>query len=238
MPTLFISDLHLDASRPALVATFLDFLARDAPGANALYILGDLFETWIGDDDDAPLAAQVAQGLSTLAATGVPIRFVHGNRDFLLGGDYAARCGMALLPEVSVHDVEGTPTLVMHGDTLCTGDVEYQRFRAQARDPAWQRAVLSQSLAQRRALAERARLESERHVTASMASIMDVDAGAVAGAMRAYGVARLVHGHTHRRASHAFEVDGSPAERWVLGDWYERGSVLEVRKGHTGFRSP
>jgi UDP-2,3-diacylglucosamine hydrolase len=136
---------------------------------------------------------------------------------------------MTLLPEVSVHDVEGTPTLVMHGDTLCTGDVEYQRFRAQARDPAWQRAVLSQSLAQRRALAERARAESERHVTASMASIMDVDGVAVAGAMRDAGVARLVHGHTHRRASHAFDVDGRAAERLVLGDWYERGSVLEVR---------
>ena len=237
MPTLLISDLHLDASRPAQVATFLDFLARDARGANALYILGDLFETWIGDDDDAPLAADVARGLSALAASGVPVRFVHGNRDFLLGADYAARCGMALLPEASVHDVEGTPTLVMHGDTLCTGDVEYQRFRAQARDPAWQRAVLSQTLAQRRALAERARAESERHVTASMASIMDVDATAVGEALRNAGVTRLVHGHTHRRATHAFELDGRAAERVVLGDWYERGTVLEIAPGEARFRS-
>src|SRR5688572_27363532 len=236
MPTLFVSDLHLDASRPAMVSTFLDFLARDARNATALYILGDLFETWIGDDDDAPLAAEVARGLSALAQSGVPIRFVHGNRDFLLGAEYAARCGMALLPEASVHDVEGPPTLVMHGDTLCTGDVEYQRFRAQARDPAWQRAVLSQSLAQRRALAERARTESERHRAASMASIMDVDDAAVAAALRAAGVTRLVHGHTHRRGVHAFDVDGRRAERYVLGDWYEGGSVLEFRADTARFR--
>ncbi len=228
MPTLFISDLHLDDTRPAIVQTFLDFLAQDARSATALYILGDLFETWIGDDDDAPLAAQVADGIAALTRSGVPVYFVHGNRDFLLGETYAARCGMTLLPEESVHDIEGVSTLVMHGDTLCTGDVEYQRFRAQSRDPAWQRAILAQPLAARRALAVHAREESERHTQASMAAIMDVEPASVATSLDRVHVRRLIHGHTHRRAVHAASGPGGHSERLVLGDWYDTASVLAV----------
>src|SRR5688500_1670786 len=166
MTTLLIADLHLDESRPALIDTFLRFLARDARDAAALWILGDLFETWIGDDDDAPLTRTIADALSGLARTGVPIRFIHGNRDFLLGPAYAARCGMALLPESTVVELEGVPTLLMHGDTLCTADAEYQAFRRRSRDPAWQHDVLAQPLEARRALAARARGERARHPAA------------------------------------------------------------------------
>ena len=234
MTTLFVADLHLDASRPAIVDSFIGFLARVPAATRAVYVLGDLFEAWIGDDDDAPLPRVVADALSRVARSGVPISFMHGNRDFLLGERYAQACGMALLPESSVHDVEGTPTLLMHGDTLCTEDLEYQAFRRRARDPAWQASVLSQPLAARRELAARARAESERHTATSLATIMDVDERAVRSVIESAGVARLIHGHTHRRAIHAFDAGGGIAERIVLGDWYEAGSVLVVEPD--GFR--
>ena len=234
MTTLLVADLHLDASRPAIVDSFIGFLARVPAGTRALYVLGDLFEAWIGDDDDAPLPRAVADALSRAARSGVPIYFVHGNRDFLLGERYAQACGMVLLPESGVQDVEGTPTLLMHGDTLCTEDLEYQAFRRQARDPAWQSSVLSQPLAARRELAARARAESERHTATSVATIMDVDERAVRRAIGDAGVARLIHGHTHRRAVHAFDTGRGIAERIVLGDWYEAGSVLVVEPD--GFR--
>ena len=228
MTTLFIADLHLDESRPAIVEEFLGFLARDARHADALYILGDLFETWIGDDDDAPLAAVVAGALASVGRAGVTVAFLHGNRDFLLGAGYAARCGMTLLPEHIVLEIEGVPTLLMHGDTLCTDDLAYQRFRVQARDPDWQRAVLEQSLSERRALATRARLESERHIGAAIPAVMDVSPATVNAVVARAGVERLIHGHTHRRAMHAFAHPRGNVERIVLGDWYERGSVLRV----------
>ncbi|HVF34912.1 MAG TPA: UDP-2,3-diacylglucosamine diphosphatase [Candidatus Saccharimonadia bacterium] len=228
MTTLFIADLHLDESRPAIVESFLEFLAHDARRSDALYILGDLFETWIGDDDDAPLAGTVADALAALGRSGVPISFLHGNRDFLLGENYARRCGMALLPEHVVLDIEGRPTLVMHGDTLCTDDVEYVRFRSQSRDPAWQRAVLSGTLPERRALAQQARNESERHTRSAIPTIMDVAPAAVEAMLERSGVTRLIHGHTHRRAMHALPRARGDAERVVLGDWYERGSALVV----------
>ena len=229
--TLFVSDLHLDESRPQITSLFERFLAGEARNAAALYILGDLFETWIGDDDDAALPARVAKALRALADTGVPIFFVAGNRDFLLGAEYAARTGLTLLADATVHVIASQPTLLMHGDTLCTDDAAYQAFRAQVRDDHWQRAFLAQPLDARRAFAARARVGSRQHTRATPEVLMDVNASAVAAALRAAGVHRLIHGHTHRPAIHRLALDGRPAERVVLGDWYTQGSRLRVGPG-------
>lgn len=228
MTTLFISDLHLDPTRPAVTALFREFLADEAAHADALYVLGDLFEAWVGDDDDQPLAAEVADAFAALRARGVPVAFLHGNRDFLIGADYAARCGFRLLPEESVETIEGVPTLLLHGDTLCTDDVAYQAFRRQSRDPRWQAQLLAQPLPVRRALAAQARAESAKHMAGAAAEIMDVNAEAVRAAFERHGVARMIHGHTHRPKIHALEAGGRDAQRIVLGDWYEQGSVLRV----------
>ncbi len=229
--TLFVSDLHLEASRPRIVALFEQFLAGEARSAVALYILGDLFEAWIGDDDDADLPARIAVALHALADAGVPVYFIPGNRDFLVGARYAARCGMQLLPDGSVREIGGQPTLLMHGDTLCSDDHAYLAFREQVRSPDWQRQFLAQSLEQRRAFAARARAESRAHTATSHAILMDANEDAVAAAMRTAGVSRLIHGHTHRPAVHALTLDGRYAERIVLGDWYEQGSLLRILEG-------
>jgi len=226
MTTLFISDLHLDESRPQIVDLFLRFLRAEARSATSLYILGDLFESWIGDDDDGPLSAVIAEGLHGLSRSGVRIYFMHGNRDFLLGAEYAARAGMSLLSDPTIIELGGERTLLMHGDTLCTDDVEYQKFRMMVRDPRWQQQFLAQTLSERRAFAEQARGESRRHTAMKTAEIMDVNQHAVIAAMRSHGVHRLIHGHTHRPAMHRLDIGGKAAERIVLGDWYEQSSVL------------
>lgn len=225
MATLFISDLHLDESRPAVTMLFLDWLRGEAARAEALYILGDLFEAYIGDDDDAALVATVADALREVSDRGVRVHFMHGNRDFLVGETFARRAGLALLPETAVVDLYGTPTLLLHGDTLCLDDVAYQRIRVQLRDPDWQRQFLAQPLAARRAFAAQARAESARHTGATDAAIMDVTPAAVERALDDHGVRRMIHGHTHRPATHRLDRGG---ERIVLGDWYEQGSVLRV----------
>ncbi|MBS0556861.1 MAG: UDP-2,3-diacylglucosamine diphosphatase [Proteobacteria bacterium] len=226
MTTLFISDLHLDESRPRLIEAFEQFMAGEARGAQVLYILGDLFESYIGDDDDAPLNARVAQATRALRDAGVPVHFMHGNRDFLLGEGYAQRAGMTLLADPSIIELAGERVLLMHGDTLCTDDAAYLQFRKLVRDPAWQRAFLAKSLAERRAFAAQARGESRKHTANAKPEIMDVNPSAVESTMRMHGVRRLIHGHTHRPATHHFDLDGAPAERIVLGDWYEQASVL------------
>jgi len=226
--TLFISDLHLDEARPRVVELFEHFLAHEARRADALYILGDLFEAYIGDDDDSPLPARVASALKTLSESGVPVSFIAGNRDFLLGEDYARRAGMSLLADGVVVDLCGTPTLLLHGDTLCTDDAAYLAFRKQVRDPAWQRQFLSQPLAARHAFARQARNASREHTSQAAMTIMDVNPHAVEAALHAAHVTRMIHGHTHRPAIHDFALDGAPAQRIVLGDWYEQGSVLRV----------
>lgn len=202
------------------------FLGAQARGAEALYILGDLFESWIGDDDDDALAARVVAATRALRDSGVPVYFMHGNRDFLLGADYAARAGMTLLADPSVVELGGERVLLMHGDTLCTDDVDYQKFRTLVRNPEWQRQFLAKPLAERRAFAAHARGESSKHTAIKAAEIMDVNKSAVAAALRAHGVRRMIHGHTHRPATHRFDLDGHVAERIVLGDWYEQSSVL------------
>jgi len=229
--TLFVSDLHLDDARPRIVGQFERFCAGEARDADALYVLGDLFEAYVGDDDDAALNARIAKALRGVADAGTPVYYIAGNRDFLVGKDYARRCGMDILADGTVVDLDGVATLLLHGDVLCTDDAAYQAFRAQVRDPAWQAAFLERPLAERRAFARQARDASRAHTSSTDVAIMDANQEAVEVALRRAGVSCMIHGHTHRPAIHDFVLDGKPARRIVLGDWYEQGSVLRVTRG-------
>jgi len=225
--TLFVSDLHLSPERPRINQVFFDFADRTAARAGAVYILGDLFEYWIGDDDLADaFNASVADALLRLSGKGVALHFMHGNRDVLVGQAFAARCGAKLISDPTLLDLHGTRTLVMHGDTLCTDDIEYQKFRVYAHDPGNQRRFLAQPLAERRTQMLGMRAESEKHKQGTSAEIMDVAQAAVERVLREHGYPRLIHGHTHRPARHLHTVDGRSCERWVLNDWYERGGYL------------
>ncbi|HRO28089.1 MAG TPA: UDP-2,3-diacylglucosamine diphosphatase [Luteimonas sp.] len=236
MATLFVSDLHLDPARPGITRLFGDFLDDEARRADALYILGDLFEAWVGDDDPSDTGAFVAERLKVLADSGVPVHFQRGNRDFLVGNDYATRAGFTILPDPAVILLDGRPVLLMHGDLLCTDDAAYQVFRAQTRNPAWQAAFLSQPLDARIAFAAQARAASmarqgELKQAGTMETITDVSPATVAALFERYGVDTLIHGHTHRPAIHDMVVSGNACRRIVLGDWYEQGSVLRVDAG-------
>ena len=226
MTTLFISDLHLDAAAPEITGQFHDFLAREATTAEALYILGDLFEVWVGDDDDDPHHAGIIAALGRLTESGTPGYFMHGNRDFLIGERFATMTGFTLLPDPSPVDLYGHDVLLSHGDRYCTDDVEYQAFRKQSRDPGWQAAMLALPLAERRAVARNIKAESNAATAGKSMEIMDVNAAAVAGALSDAGVAILLHGHTHRPAVHRLPGPEGTATRIVLGDWYTQGSVL------------
>jgi len=226
LSTLFISDLHLDESHPDIIEQFLSFLRDEAAGAEALYILGDLFEAWVGDDDPQPEMKRVIQALRELRNGGPACFFMQGNRDFLTGRIFAVKAGIRMLPDPSVIDLYGRRVLLMHGDTLCTDDEEYQSFRRMVRDPQWQQQFLSQPLEHRIAMARQARDASRQHTGAADARIMDVNAEAVVKAMSTASVDTLIHGHTHRPAIHHLTVDDRPATRFVLGDWYTQGSVL------------
>ena len=226
MATLFISDLHLDALRPEPLMRFHALLAGPARQAEALYILGDLFEAWIGDDDDRPPHPGVLTALADLAASGTPLYVMRGNRDFLMGPQFEAQTGCRLLPDPTVVDLYGEPTLLMHGDTLCTEDLEYQAFRRQVRDPRWQSGFLARPLAERAALAQKAREGSRMATQGKAEAIMDVTPEAVVETMQAHGVRQLIHGHTHRPAIHRLVLSSGEARRVVLGDWYQTDSVL------------
>jgi len=233
MTTLFVSDLHLHASRPAITALFLDFLRGEAAHAEALYILGDLFEAWLGDDAEDALAGEVRAGLLRLREQGVALSLMRGNRDFLFGPRIAADTRARLLPDPCVIDLYGEPTLLMHGDLLCSDDRAYLQFRAQVRDAAWQQSFLALPLPERAAYAARARAaSSERQAglkdQGELETITDANADTIAQTMARYGVRRLIHGHTHRPAIHSLSVNGASALRIVLGDWYEQGSVLRA----------
>jgi UDP-2,3-diacylglucosamine hydrolase len=225
--TLFISDLHLGPEAPEAAAILLRFLRETAPGADALYVLGDLFEYWIGDDSlGQPLEREVASAFLALAGLGVPVYFMRGNRDFLIGRRFARASGMKILRDPSLIDLYGTPTLLMHGDTLCTDDVEYQKFRARTRNPIVQWLFLRKSLSKRLQIAHDLRGRSEQAKKGKDMAIMDVTPAAVEAALRQHGYPRLIHGHTHRPARHQHVVDGRTCERWVLADWYDHGSYL------------
>ncbi len=229
MSILFISDLHLKPESPHLAAILLELLDGRARTAQALYVLGDLFEAWPGDDDlDDPFNAPIVAAFRALGATGTRLHFQHGNRDFLLGPTFMEATGGTLLPEETVVDLAGTPTLLMHGDQLCTDDLAYQQFRAQVRNPLWQKGLLAQPLAARKHLARQLREGSDAAKSGKSMEIMDVNGDAVAAAFRRHGVQRMIHGHTHRPARHVHDVDGIPRERIVLSDWRESGYVLEI----------
>jgi UDP-2,3-diacylglucosamine hydrolase len=226
MTTLFISDLHLDPERPDITAQFLEFLGGEAASVDALYILGDLFEVWIGDDDPEPQKRRVVAGLRHLTDRGVPCFVMHGNRDFLLGRRFAAESGCQVLDDPTIVHLYGARVLTTHGDALCTDDLSYQRLRTTVRDPGWQSMFLALSVEQRLALATEARAGSKEHVSRMSDEIMDVNPQTVENAMRAARVELLVHGHTHRPKVHDLFIDGRAAKRIVLGDWYDQGSVL------------
>jgi UDP-2,3-diacylglucosamine hydrolase len=232
VPALFISDLHLSEERAAANERFIAFLEERARAARALYILGDFFEYWIGDDDlEAPFNAVIAGLLRGLTGAGVPVYLMHGNRVFLLGEDFCRATGAALLPDPSVVEVAGEKTLLVHGDTLCTDDHDYQAWRRIARSPQWQREFLAKPREERRRMILGLREKSKAVIEAKPADIMDVNDGAVAEALRRHGVRRLVHGHTHRPGRHEHRVDGTACERWVLPDWYGPGGYLEIGAG-------
>ena len=227
MTTLFISDLHLCPSRPHITRIFHEFLAGPAQQADSLYILGDLFEYWAGDDDlDDPFNAINCAALRALSDSGVPVFFMAGNRDFLAGEGFAHAAGLSLLPEPAVVDIHGEPTLLMHGDTLCIDDDAYQAFRAEVRSPDWQQAFLALPLTRRKSQIELLRRESEAQKLIKTAQIMDVNPDAVLQALTLHQCTRLIHGHTHRPARHDHVAGGKHCERRVLPDWYETGGYL------------
>lgn len=225
--SLFISDLHLSADQPHSMAAFQRFIAELAPQAEALYILGDLFEYWAGDDDlEEAFNSQVIAALHSLALHGTRVYLLHGNRDLLIGEALANACHATLLNDPVLIDLYGTPTLLSHGDTLCTDDAEYQRYRAQVHDADFQRQFLAKPLAERKAYIAQLRSRSMAEKQSKDSAIMDVNDAAVADLLRAYRYPRLIHGHTHRPCRHEHSVDGHRCERWVLGDWHRHGTAL------------
>ena len=233
--SLFISDLHLSLDHPRSTELFLHFAANVAPKAEALFILGDLFEYWAGDDDlDDPFHQRITGILRELNAHGTRIFIMHGNRDFLMAKELGSACNATLLDDPTLIDLYGTPTLLTHGDTLCTDDTEYQHFRSMVRDNAWQTQFLSQPLTQRKNQIEQLRMQSESQKRAKEMALMDVNSEAVNELLRQNNYPRLIHGHTHRPAKHLHQVDGHACKRWVLGDWDRKASAL--RCDHSGIR--
>lgn len=230
--SLFISDLHLCASRPAITSAFLSFLKTTASKAEQLFILGDLFEYWAGDDDLAnPDHIEIISALKALADGGAKVFFIHGNRDFLIGEQFSTATGIQLLHDPSEVNLYGKRILISHGDELCTDDTRYQIFRAQVRSATWQKDFLSHPLSARKAQIEALRLQSEQEKSNKSLEIMDVNDGAVRALLRQHQYPELlIHGHTHRPNTHNIEIDGHQCQRIVLGDWYEQGSCLRIDK--------
>ena len=231
MTTLFISDLHLESARPDIGNQFLEFLTTEAASADALYILGDLFESWIGDDDPDAHYAVVKLALRSLVDCDVPVYFMHGNRDFMIGKRFAAESGIVILTDPYPLNIHGESVLLSHGDALCTDDVEYQKVRQLTRDPKWQEMFLRKSLVERQEFAAKARAASLQHGSTVSQEITDVNDAAVERLMREQEVSTLLHGHTHRPGVHNMKFDGKPATRIVLGDWFEQGSVVRWDEG-------
>jgi len=224
----FISDLHLSEDRPDITACFLSFLINEAPLAQTLYILGDLFEYWVGDDDDSPYVAEIAKALKQLNDKGTILYYIHGNRDFLLGKKYANKAGLILLPETVTIDLFGEKALIMHGDTLCTRDIEYQKFRKKSRSWWWQFIIKSLPLNTRKKIAANYRLKSAKAKQGKSLEIMDVTESEVIKQLKSANSLLLIHGHTHRPHEHTLKINKHVAKRIVLGDWYEQGAWLKV----------
>jgi UDP-2,3-diacylglucosamine hydrolase len=221
----FISDLHLSPTRPEITSAFLDFLNTTAKNAETLYILGDFFDAWVGDDDDTPAYLAITKALSNYSKSH-SLFFMHGNRDFLIGSEFAKQAGLTLLDDPCTIDVNGTPTLLMHGDTLCTNDIEYISFREMVRNPKWQQNFLQKPLSERKNIAQEIRSISQSMSSLKAQDITDVTPDQVIKVMAENSTVRLIHGHTHRPARHNLSVDDQPAERIVLGDWHHKGWYL------------
>lgn len=226
MTTLFIADLHLEESRPEISALFMKFLKEEAALAKALYILGDLFEVWIGDDDQSPFNQALIQALRQTAERGTALYFMRGNRDFLIGKRFSREAACQILKDQELIYLNGQATLLVHGDTLCTQDEKYLRFRKKSRNFFVQKLFLMKSLAKRKEMARQARKISSDHTRNMAMDILDVTASEVERLMRHYQVKHLIHGHTHRPALHEFQLDGQAATRTVLAPWHEEGSAL------------
>jgi UDP-2,3-diacylglucosamine hydrolase len=232
---LFVSDLHLDGHSVAANERFLAFLAQEAASARVLYILGDLFEAWIGDDDPDPTKGRICDALRGLTDRGVGCFVLHGNRDFLLGDDFATRTGCRVLPDPVIATFDAEEVLLTHGDALCVDDHPYQELRTTVRQPSWQRRYLGLPLATRELLAHQARRGSQAHTARTVPYVMDVNEDAVSAVWRS-GVSRIIHGHTHRPGIHPASFAGRPVERIVLGAWYEQGSYLLREQGRYELR--
>ena len=226
MTTLFISDLHLEAARPEIALQFQEFMTAEAVSADALYILGDLFESWVGDDDPNAHYGAVKKSIRQLVDHNVPVFFMHGNRDFMIGDVFASDTGVTLLPDPYLVEIHGTRVLLSHGDAMCTDDVKYQAVRQMTRNTDWQKMMLEKPLAERQAIAAQARAASMAHGNSISNDIGDVNQVAVEDAFRGHGVSTMLHGHTHRPAVHSVDVDGRKTTRIVLGDWFEQGSTV------------
>jgi len=224
----FIADLHLAENRPDITACFLSFLKNKAPQATALYILGDLFEYWIGDDDNSTFINEISHGLKQLNESGVEIFYIHGNRDFLLGNKYAKKSGIQLLPEVDVVELYGKRMVILHGDTLCTRDIAYQAFRKKSRSWWWQAIIKNLPLFVRRKIAENYRKKSASATAMKSQEIMDVTDSEVITLLEQHNSQIMIHGHTHRPKIHDTFANKLPAQRFVLGDWYEQGAWLKI----------
>jgi UDP-2,3-diacylglucosamine hydrolase len=235
MAQLFVSDVHLDALAPEATQQFLEFLRTEASQAQALYILGDLFEAWVGDDDEAAVNETVCAALRELSARTACFA-MHGNRDFLLGEGFCRRSGCRLLSDPVIVKLDEEAVLLTHGDALCTDDHSYQELRTIVRDPLWQRRFLALPLHHRELLANEIRAGSRQHTARSIPNIMDVNAHTVAAAFRAGRVGRMIHGHTHRPGRHDLDVDGEHRQRIVLGAWYEQGSYLRYENSRYELR--
>jgi len=227
--TLFISDLHLTESRPDISKAFFDFLDNQVnEELDALYILGDFFEVWVGDDYQTALTLKIAENLKTITNSGIPVYFIHGNRDFLVGKKYADLSGISLLNERTVIDLYGTKALILHGDEMCTQDLEYQKFRQKSRGWWWPKLMLAMPLFYRQSVAKKARERSKASQMDKAPEVLDVTNEAVIDTFKQYKTTLMIHGHTHRPNVHIHDIDGKPAKRIVLGDWYTQGSYLIV----------
>ncbi len=233
-PSYLLADVHLSEQYPARTALLLEFFQTQAVHSAAVYLLGDIFDIWLGDDDPRPLAVAVSAALQTLAARHVPVFWLAGNRDFLLGPRFATRTGVQLLPELVALNLHGVPTLLSHGDQFCTDDPAYQDFRRKVRNPAWQQEFLAKSLAERQSIAQGYRADSQHEQTLKPEAILDVNPAAIAALWQQYPARRLIHGHTHRPALHLHALaDGTRATRYVLPAWEAtRGYVLAVDAEH------
>jgi UDP-2,3-diacylglucosamine hydrolase len=233
MSTLLISDLHLDPSRPAVTRAFLDLLEQQAPTADALYILGDFFEVWIGDDDDAPLNQTVIASLKKLTSSGTPVYIMHGNRDFLIGSLFCQQSGCQLISDPTVANLYGQPVLLIHGDTLCIDDIKYMEFRTLCRSEPWQTALFSHSVAERRQLAKQMRADSQNANSNKAEDIMDVNQNEVIRMFEQHNVELMIHGHTHRPTIHDHIANKNKVQRVVLGDWHESAWIIRYQSDNS-----